>query len=157
MEEANKKERSLETSETDVSFQEWGLGFIAPNPLGLTATARCSLCVNNLLQSVAVAVYTLPCYTEYILSSFIHSCYIWSLVIDAKTALTSIDYKLNAQATLEIDTLCGNAVIKPLFIYFINISLKNTSPISLLWTDFRLISIRLAKNEFCKKKGMSSD
>ena len=26
------------------------------------------------------------------------------------------------------------------------------SPVSLLWTSFRLISIRMAKNEFCKKK-----
>ena len=31
------------------------------------------------------------------------------------------------------------------------------SPIPLLWTGFRLISIRIAKNEFCKKKGIFSD
>ena len=27
----------------------------------------------------------------------------------------------------------------------------------LLWTSFRLISIRVAKNEFCKKRGIFSD
>ena len=31
------------------------------------------------------------------------------------------------------------------------------SPILLLWTSFRLISIRVAKNEFCKKRGIFSD
>ena len=31
------------------------------------------------------------------------------------------------------------------------------SPIPLLWTGFWLISIRMAKNEFCKKKGTFSD
>ena len=53
--EVNKWERGLESTETEVNIEEWGLGFSSPNPLGQpdrpTRPAWCAMCVND-FQSV---------------------------------------------------------------------------------------------------------
>ena len=45
----------METTETEVKTQEWGLGFSSPNPLDQPRRHDIRICVNDLLQSRAVS------------------------------------------------------------------------------------------------------